>query len=67
MNMFGEKWSKGVVLDEVHFIVDGINTYRFPDDLDFIGEISNCDFFIDVFNSMILNRSNAMMDDMVDL
>lgn len=54
--MFGERWSKGIILEEKHFIVDGFNTFMFPHDMDFLGELSNCDYFVDVFNDMILKR-----------
>jgi hypothetical protein len=54
--MFGERWTKGIKIEEKHFVVDGHNMFIFPNDLDFIGETSNCDYFVDCFNEMISER-----------
>lgn len=47
------KWTIGEKLDDKHFN----GTFMFPDDLDFIGEVTNCQFFCDVFNDMVEKRS----------
>ncbi len=46
------KWTIGEKLDDKHFN----GTFMFPDDLDFIGEVTNCQFFCDVFNDMVEKR-----------
>ncbi len=51
------KWTIGEKLDDKHFN----GTFMFPDDLDFIGEVTNCQFFCDVFNDMVEKRSHNQM------
>ena len=45
-------WQTGQKLEEKHFN----GTFIFPNDLDFLGETTNCQFFCDVFNDMIDER-----------
>jgi hypothetical protein len=40
------------VINEFHFK----GTFMFPVDLDFLGEKTSVQFFVDAFNSMIQNR-----------
>lgn len=52
------EWTKGEILQEKHFT----GTFIFPDDLNFIGETTNCQFFCDVFNDMIKGRIKSRQD-----
>lgn len=46
------KWNTSEFLEEKHFN----GTFIFPHDLDFLNEVTNCQFFCDVFNDMIEKR-----------
>lgn len=52
------EWTKGEILQEKHFN----GTFMFPNDLDFLGETTNCQFFCDVFNDMIKGRIKSRQD-----
>lgn len=39
-------------ISEFHFM----GTFIFPDDLDFLGEMTKVQYFVDCFNNMIQNR-----------
>jgi hypothetical protein len=47
------KWQTYEILIEDHF--NGI--FIFQNDLDFLGEKTNCQFFCDVFNDMVSKRT----------
>lgn len=49
-------WTLGQKIEEKHFT----GTFIFPNDLDFIGETTNCQFFCDIFNDMINKRINIL-------
>jgi hypothetical protein len=47
------KWNINEVLEDKYF--NGI--FIFQNDLDFLGEKTNCQFFCDVFNDMVSKRT----------
>jgi len=51
-------WQTGQNIEEKHFN----GTFMFPNDLDFLGETTNCQFFCDVFNDMIKGRIKSRQD-----
>lgn len=52
MTLFPEKLKINEKITESHFF----GTYIFPNDLDFLGESTSLQFFVDCFNEMIEKR-----------
>ena len=52
---FPEKLKVSEKITESHFF----GTFMFPNDLDFLGESTSLQFFVDAFNEMIEKRKNV--------
>ena len=52
---FPKKLNVNEKITESHFF----GTFMFPNDLDFLGESTSLQFFVDAFNEMIEKRKNV--------